>query len=356
MGAPGQTSLINNLFNFILGFDWNYPARFILKEDGQEETQSISVYEIRHANGFRIPFSLTIVDVCVVTPSHDFTEMLDNFLQSGAIQGLDLIGLVSSANCLSKPSCESILSHFGKDLKENIHLIDVEPFLDLVPRLKFKNFQFAAGGRNGLALPSNQWNTFEEFVHSFAEKTSNRLITTRHIQIALCHQHRPFVHHCLPEGSKKSFMLELRKSWSRLFPSTDLYALDILVKSIDPEWPITAPMPPAVSSKDKRKNDDQKEVSEVPPAKKRRLIPKKPIIPVPVPAKVAIIPTDGMFCSVPTIVASCWNVSNADSTAISKNWLRNSTGNPKTRCNTCLKPLILWRKLTTRWSPPLKRS
>ena len=98
-------------------------------------------------------------------------------------------------------------------------------------------------------------------------------------------------------GSKKSSMLEIRKSWSRLFPSTDLYALDVLVKSIDPKWQITSPMPPTVSSKDKRKNDDQKEVSEVPPAKKRRLIPKKPIIPVPVPAKVAIIPTDGMFSS-----------------------------------------------------------
>ena len=50
-------------------------------------------------------------------------------------------------------------------------------------------------------------------------------------------------------GSKKSSMLELRQSWSSLFPSTDLYALDVLVKSIDPEWPITAPKPAAVSSK-----------------------------------------------------------------------------------------------------------
>ena len=211
---------------------------------------------------------------------------------------------------------------------------------------------FAAGLKKTMNLTSDHWSYWLRRMSSLLHSSLNLLKNTcqiwnclylgwflgqcnwKPLQIALCHQHRPFVHHCLPEGSKKSSMLELRKSWSRLFPSTDLYALDILVKSIDPEWPITAPMPPAVSSKDKRKNDDQKEVSEVPPAKKRRLIPKKPIIPVPVPAKVAIIPTDGMFCSVPTIVASCWNVSNAGSTAISKNWLRNSTGNPKTRCNT----------------------
>ena len=95
-------------------------------------------------------------------------------------------------------------------------------------------------------------------------------------------------------GSKKSSMLELRQSWSNLFPSTDLYALDVLVKSIDPEWPTTAPKRAAVSSKDKQRNDDQQK--EVPEPKKRRLIPPKPI-PVPVPDKVAIIPTDGMFSS-----------------------------------------------------------
>ena len=83
-------------------------------------------------------------------------------------------------------------------------------------------------------------------------------------------------------------------SWSKLFPSTNLYALDVLVKSIDPQWPITAPKPAAVSSKDKHRNDGQQK--KVPEPKKRRLIPLVPV-PVPVPDKVAIIPTDGMFSS-----------------------------------------------------------
>ena len=91
----GKTSLINCIFNYIVGVNWNGPHRFRLKKDGPEgEAESISVYELHHADGNRIPFSLTIVGACVVRPSRNFTEMLDNFLQNGAIEELDLIGLV----------------------------------------------------------------------------------------------------------------------------------------------------------------------------------------------------------------------------------------------------------------------
>lgn len=38
-------------------------------------------------------------------------------------------------------------------------------------------------------------------------------------------------------------MFKLRQTWSDVFPTKKLYALDVRVKSIDPAWPITAPPP-----------------------------------------------------------------------------------------------------------------
>ena len=36
-------------------------------------------------------------------------------------------------------------------------------------------------------------------------------------------------------------MFKLRQTWSEIFNSKKLYALDIRVNQIDPAWPITAP-------------------------------------------------------------------------------------------------------------------
>ena len=196
VGAPGKTSLINNLFNFILGVDWNDPFRFLLKEDGQEETDSISVYEIRHANGFRIPFSFTIVDlpVCYDTPPHDFTEtMIKIFQDKDTVQQLDLIGFVARGNTPPSKSCDSFLSFFGKDLKENLHCLltfdDLKQktplsntFLESLPRHQFQNLEFLSrNGRNDPSLRRNQWKAFEGFFQSLAKMDPNRLSQTRQV-------------------------------------------------------------------------------------------------------------------------------------------------------------------------------
>ena len=178
VGAPdsGKT-FINSILNFVVGVNRNDPFRFLLKEDGQEET--ISIYDLSHADGFRIPFSLTIVEVpyCVDKPSKDFAEMLGTFLQSDAIQKLDLIGLVSPANILPRPSYESILYHFGKNIEEKIHFIQVDSseantFLESLHRLKFQNLDISAGGHNSRTL---RWKSFQNFVQSLAEKTPREL-------------------------------------------------------------------------------------------------------------------------------------------------------------------------------------
>ena len=48
VGKPdlSKATFITNLFNYALGVDWNNPFRFVLKEDGQEEKDCVSVYQI----------------------------------------------------------------------------------------------------------------------------------------------------------------------------------------------------------------------------------------------------------------------------------------------------------------------
>ena len=195
IGAPdsGKTSLINNLFNFIVGVDWNDQFRFILKEDGQEETESIYVYEIRHVDGFRIPFSLTIIDVCIDTPSKDFSELLGNFFQSDTIQQLDLIGLVSPANSVPTPSCQSFLSFFGKDLKENLNClwafadvkedpIESNAFVESLPIHDFHNLEFLSA--NGHCDPYSRaiyWKSFDDFFRSVAKMKPIELAQTKQV-------------------------------------------------------------------------------------------------------------------------------------------------------------------------------
>ena len=88
------------------------------------------------------------------------------------------------------------------------------------------------------------------------------------------------------------FLLDIERNGQEMVKYL-LKDMDVKVESIDPEWSITAPMPPVVSSKDKCKTEEEKQVPE---AKNIKLIPKKAIR-FPVSTQVAIIPTDGMFSS-----------------------------------------------------------
>ena len=190
VGTPdsGKTSLINNIFNFIAGVDWNDPFSFIIKKDGREEKDVISVYEIRQADGFRISFSLTIVDVpfCNHTPSKDFAEMLGNFFQSeNAIQQVNVIGFVAQTN-VSTQFYDPLLSFFGKDLKGNLTYIDAEPsksntILKSLSPHEFKKLAFEADGPDVRSLRRNQWDSFQEFFQSLAKMNHNGLKLTKQV-------------------------------------------------------------------------------------------------------------------------------------------------------------------------------
>nr|CAH0106884.1 unnamed protein product [Daphnia galeata] len=78
--GAGKTTMINAMINYVLGVEWGDDFRFKLvdeqvrKNQAHSQTQVITAYEIHHQEGFRIPFSLTIVD----TPGFNSTDGLES--------------------------------------------------------------------------------------------------------------------------------------------------------------------------------------------------------------------------------------------------------------------------------------
>uniref|UniRef100_A0A672KXI4 Uncharacterized LOC107575268 n=1 Tax=Sinocyclocheilus grahami TaxID=75366 RepID=A0A672KXI4_SINGR len=136
--GAGKTTLINNMINYILGVEWEDDFRFVLIDEGKQKSQAVSqtsqitAYQINHMDGFRVPYSLTIVD----TPgfgdtrgiSHDqkITKQIQEFFSArGGIDRIDAVCFVVQASLArlthtQKYIFDSILSIFGKDIAENI--------------------------------------------------------------------------------------------------------------------------------------------------------------------------------------------------------------------------------------------
>ncbi|RXN37865.1 hypothetical protein ROHU_001651 [Labeo rohita] len=136
--GAGKTTLINSMINYILGVQWKDDFRFVLiderkqKSQAESQTSEITAYQINHMDGFRVPYSLTIVD----TPgfgdtrgiSHDqkITKQIQEFFSArGRIDCIDAVcfvvqGSLARITHTQKYVFDSILSIFGKDIAENI--------------------------------------------------------------------------------------------------------------------------------------------------------------------------------------------------------------------------------------------
>jgi GTP-binding protein EngB required for normal cell division len=71
MGATGsgKTMWINALVNYVLGVEWDDSFRFMLIKEhlrgasqANSQTQGVTAYDLHYREGFRIPFSLTVID------------------------------------------------------------------------------------------------------------------------------------------------------------------------------------------------------------------------------------------------------------------------------------------------------
>ena len=73
--GSGKTTMINAMINYILGVEWKDNFRFkLIDEDvkgklrAYSPAQEIAVYDIHYRVGFRIPFSLTIIETGFGSP------------------------------------------------------------------------------------------------------------------------------------------------------------------------------------------------------------------------------------------------------------------------------------------------
>jgi hypothetical protein len=144
MGATGsgKMTLINGMINYIFNVEWEDTFRFQLIQEQMagrsqvdSQTSRITAYDIHHAEGFSVPYSLTIVD----TPGYgdtkgldrdqEITEMIRKFFEDkDGIQELDVIGFVTEASLPRLTPTQiyifdSVLSIFGNDVKENINFL-----------------------------------------------------------------------------------------------------------------------------------------------------------------------------------------------------------------------------------------
>ena len=141
--GSGKTTLINSMVNYLFGvtFEDDFRLQLISENTGKSQAHSqttcITSYTIYKMKGFKLPYPLTIVD----TPGFDDTRGIQRdkiiskqihtfFSQSGehGIDHLDGVGFVVQAALARLTSTQqyifdSILSLFGKDVKQNIFIM-----------------------------------------------------------------------------------------------------------------------------------------------------------------------------------------------------------------------------------------
>ena len=120
----GKTTLVNAMVNYILGTKWDSPYRFTLTQK-EESTTSLVAYSVHHRTGFKIPFSLTIVD----TPTNTDIRILQQFLltSEARIESYNTVYLVSKVEQLRDEQIRffnSVLSTFQTNPQElNVRLL-----------------------------------------------------------------------------------------------------------------------------------------------------------------------------------------------------------------------------------------
>ncbi|XP_021170322.2 uncharacterized protein LOC105923265 [Fundulus heteroclitus] len=137
--GAGKSTVINAMVNYVLGVRWEDSFRFKLVDEGQSKSQGqtseITLYKLYHQEGFRVNYSLTIVDTPGfggtggIDRDQEITEQLrDLFTNQEGVGEIDAVCFVVQAAITELTSTQryvfdSALSIFGKDVAENIRVL-----------------------------------------------------------------------------------------------------------------------------------------------------------------------------------------------------------------------------------------
>ncbi|KAM4552245.1 uncharacterized protein PAE49_015729 [Odontesthes bonariensis] len=139
--GSGKSTLINGMINYIAGVEWNDSFRFQLihedksKSQAHSQTSEVTVYTIYHQDGFKIPFSLTVVDTPGfgdtrgIARDKEITEQIHRlFTSANGVTEIDAVCFVAQASLARLTAAQryvfdSVLSIFGKDVAENIEML-----------------------------------------------------------------------------------------------------------------------------------------------------------------------------------------------------------------------------------------
>ena len=140
--GSGKSTLINGLFNYIIGVDWEDQFRFKLVQEQQgnqakSQTQLVTVYTVHHQKGFRVPYTLSFIDTpgygdtSGVLKDNKISDQLRAFFTSSKQTGIDQVDAIGFVVQASLPRLttsqqyvfDSILTLFGKDVAKNIYFL-----------------------------------------------------------------------------------------------------------------------------------------------------------------------------------------------------------------------------------------
>lgn len=145
--GSGKTTTVNAMINHVLGVQWKDKFRLkmihelssnqgagTIGNQAHSQTQFVSCFTLRHMEGFKIPYTLTIVD----TPGFgdtrgiqrvkEITEQICKFFNTKGLAGIDHIDAICFIAQAGNPRLtptqkfvfDRILAMFGKDIKKNI--------------------------------------------------------------------------------------------------------------------------------------------------------------------------------------------------------------------------------------------
>ncbi|KAM9321725.1 uncharacterized protein KZ484_021920 [Pholidichthys leucotaenia] len=133
--GSGKSTLINGMINYIIGVEWEDNFRFQLVDEAESQNTDVTVYKINHQDGFKIPFSLTIIDTSGLGDTADIardkliTDQLHSLItDKNGVGEVDVVGFVVQADLTELPPMQkqvfdSVVSVLSNDVAENIRVL-----------------------------------------------------------------------------------------------------------------------------------------------------------------------------------------------------------------------------------------